>query len=92
MKRRFKLTFFVQDSASMNILTCQHATFRRNVEEAWVEYRDCVLSTKFGIDRIDANNRFSLVGAVKGLVKWMDGKTPLRRATWEEIRKMELEQ
>lgn len=85
--RGTKLTFVVHDSYLNKAHMCQHRTYRRTLEEAWEEYRDIVCTRRWNVDREDAADRFTMIGAIKGLVQFMP-EAPLRAPTREEVREL----
>lgn len=83
-----KLTFVVYDSVQHKVHMCQHRTFARTIEEAFQQYSRFVLARRFQIDDpFEAEDRFSLVGAISGLVQFIDNNQ-LRAPTREEVKKL----
>lgn len=91
MKRKH-LTFVYQDMELNTINLMQWGTSARTLEQAWEEAHAKLCQLKsIDKDMEEFSGRFVMVGGVMGLVSFIDKSVPLRRATPQEARQLELE-
>jgi hypothetical protein len=82
------MTFVYQNVAKHTVNTLEWETHKRTVEEAWADAL-AFLGFRDSIEIDEFNNPFEMLLVFDGLCKRREESVPLRKATPEEMKKLE---